>query len=546
VLAPVQILFILDLSTENPIDVEVVKGLLPVEHDERVILRLSEFGARPGARGVPANWDECASAVYQMVMRAREVTAKHDGRVEYFVVGRAALPVFAHLGLELSKWATVTIHETEPSEATGRVAVFVSTTYAAQKDVLRAYVATEGSSVAGVVEVCASNATLDTSNATVVAGELVSVFTRVKATYPHLSGVALFLAGPASLAFLAGRAINLNIIDDVLVPQHDAGAYKPALSLPWRTRTTPLLPQDDQARRERSALLDEAISQIEELRAALEADDLPSWVDERDRERFLETLRELSLLRDAKSDEFELLVAEGRLVFGSGLLEALRPLAAETRHRIIRNVVLHELFHFQQNLHSTTYQGIGRAGFALEEVDYWADAFALRTLSALKLRQNSVDDRNVGTVVEAEILGALRGAEAFDRAQQGAIIRVLSERRLRRYLVWSLQRQRSLTLRTMNDLDELFGERLVVELAPLEGHLDGRHDKVADKASVSSELFVVLQGRLVRAARQSVFDPIALVEAVRRFDHEALIAPMKFIRDQNLAALVPWLRQSQQ
>jgi len=161
---PIQVLFILDIVADNPVSHEEVEAHLPDQRSERHVLCLGQFGARPTLRGIGIDFPGCADAVARMVAEARR-KLPGDGRpVRYYVAGRSPLPVFAHLGMELSSWADVTLinqrkdlswdvlplqgrpaagdprffksikgtNLVEPSDADGRVAIFISTRHTPQ------------------------------------------------------------------------------------------------------------------------------------------------------------------------------------------------------------------------------------------------------------------------------------------------------------------------------------------------------------------------------------------------------------------------------
>lgn len=86
-------------------------------------------------------------------------------------------------------------------------------------------------------------------------------------------------------------------------------------------------------------------------------------------------------------------------------------------------------------------------------------------------------------IVTEHIDAALSGIEAFDRAEQGDHLGRLYERRLRRYLIWHLQRARALSLQNVEQAWQMLEKRLIVELAPLDGYLDERFDKLVQSPS---------------------------------------------------------------
>jgi hypothetical protein len=240
---------------------------------------------------------------------------------------------------------------------------------------------------------------------------------------------------------------------------------------------------------------------------------------------------------------FDLSVAARRLSLGRSLLDALLRAPESVRVEIGIAVLLHELYHFDQNLHTTTYRGIGRAGFVLEELDYWADVFVTYSLAKLAILRRGEDGReDARKIVVSAIDANLAGIEAFDRAEQPDQLVRLSERRLRRYLIWHLHRARAEALTSSEQINEIFEQRLVVELSLLQGELDERGDKLVTSGKPETELVAALGGKLLRMPKSAFFDPARLVDAVRSFNRDELVSAMCTVRDHCRLVLVPWVR----
>jgi hypothetical protein len=572
---PVQILLVLDLASDNPVPLDAVNALLPDKRERRVAFKLSDFGATPGPRGSVVDWEACADAVVRMIDKARTEIPGDGQSVHFYVVGRAALPIFAHLGALLSKWSTVTILNQrqngawdtlplqgaaatsgdkfftihglgEPTEATGRVAVFVSTAFAAPRDAIKAFFSSRGEPLAGIVEIvtAAKGVTLlDEAHAASVLHELTDAFAGIREAYPSTTRVALFIGGPASLAFIAGRAVNPNVLSDVWVPNYVAPVYHFALALPWKARARAEVSRDPEHELARVNALGPMLKEIEALRKTLTVKHLPPFLSATIKARFLDWLKKIEIASAPEGDAFSLSIGERTMAFGRGLLDALLRVSDEHRNRIGQSIFLHEVFHFHQNIQSSTYAGVGRAGFALEEVDYWADIVALGTLVTWEISRNGARGKeDARAILLAHLGAALAGIEAFDRAEQGDRLERLAERRLRRYLIWHLQHARAKTLESADQVWEMLGERLIVELAPLDSYLDDRGDKIVRAANPATELFVVLRSKLVRMLRGPSFDPGLLIDAVRTFDSVALERAMGVVRDQNHEVLTPWVK----
>ncbi len=148
---------------------------------------------------------------------------------------------------------------------------------------------------------------------------------------------------------------------------------------------------------------------------------------------------------------------------------ALRSEARAVQSGIGQLLFLHEIYHDEdQDLRSSNYYEVGRAGMVLEALDYQADAFSLETLIRWEVRQGGERaQREVGAHAARWVQWALRGMAAFDRLVFGERIDRLAERRLRRYLLWALQRERAAVI---GKLEQLEG-RCWLHIAPIYTHL---------------------------------------------------------------------------
>jgi hypothetical protein len=559
------------LNLDDALDPDALAAFLPAGRPQMPALLATAFDAprvvRQGGAKSPVNWDGVASAIAKLVVEARQSAVGRD--VEYFIAGRAPLPAFVHLGFELSAfsmpptllnrrkdgtWDAISLASspgashatffTTPgglpagtSEATGRIAVFVSTIGdPAPRAEIRRFVQEHGEELAAVVElITAGPALLTRDNAGTAAVELASCLSRIPGCFPYASGVALFVAGPAPLAFMAGRAVNPHMVRDLWVPNFDAGSYVPAITLPWRSRA-PVLDRSDEAVAARRSVLDELRTGIQELKHSFAADMLLPLVSAQQAQQMVVRLQSLKFVDVPEGDEFDLRVLEDRLSFGHALLEALRGESPDVLRRAAGLFVLHELYHDGQGLRSTNFAGIGRAGVALEEVDYWADAVAISALAKNAAGTGAAAADALVSHVEA----AIRCMEAFDRAEQGKRIERLAERRLRRYLIWHLQLARARTIRTTDDIDRVFADRVIAELAPLKGSLDAREDKFVLSAPVDCGLAIVVERKVIRHYASPSFSPALLVEAVRSFDWKTPEAAFDYVINEHVRQLVPW------
>lgn len=580
--APVQIVFVLDVDKEVPI--EEVRALLS-SHRERIhVLKLSEFGApsvkRSGDDKSPVDWAGLAEAVVRMVTKAREYAKGTEVTVEYYIAGHAPLPVFAHVGAELSAWDSVTvINRRKDSTWTavpltrtdhtptkpffdivpgpprrsdlgtdGRIAVFISCGKPPHPEKMGALIREQGESVGQMLEICtSSDLDLNESNGVAAALQLNELLGSLQSLYSHSSGLAIFIAGPAQLAVMVGRALNPTIHVDAWIANFDAGTYELAYALPWRGSPRLELSQTAEARLLRSQILAELNASLADFREQFDEADLPPTffpMGSRDKERFIDIVKRLKPLRERNNNDepFQYDALEDTLVVSPGLLEAMALLEEPQRVALGKIFILHELFHVSQDLRSDYYHGIGRAGFALEEVDYWADAFALGVLATMQVRNRGADGmRKVTSILTALTSAVLKGLATFDRFfEQKNRIERLQERRARRYLIWHLQHARAETITHSDHIWQLLGSRLVVELAPLEGGVNAGFDKIAHKTVDRTELFIVLKAKLMREPKSQSFDPDRILQAIRELDIDTVQRYMRVVRTKHEGILVPW------
>lgn len=569
---------VLCLDVDAPVVDDDILPLLPPARRELKFLRLSAFGI-PAPKGKPpmsspVDWSMLANAVTRLAGQARALRDSSSTPVEFFVVGLAPLPLFVLLGAELSAWAksqtflnvrkdttwdvlrldderpggvryfdTVVGLNDVPSEANGLVGVFISTQAAMPRDAVRDFLRAQGTGIAGVIECRNSTRTLvDAAHASAIAEELVQVLADTRRAYPNHSGLALFVAGPASLAFMAGRAFNPRAMGKSWVANYTPPGYELAFTLPWKPASRVDLRRGPKHEQARQRVLLAVLAGARKLRDTLQREDLPPFLAPSDGEMLLARLHQLTIADEPEGDETRLSVGQRRLTLGRGLLEGMRQLHERYWGRLGLQYLLHELFHFDQDLTSQNHLGVGRGGFALEEVDYWADTLAIGTLASWQMREGGPQlQREPGRVLAEELDVSLRGIETFDRMESGDRMEELRERRLRRYLIWALQHARARTLRPDTGIWKVLGERLIVELAPLRGSFDNVHDKVIVEALPDTEMFVVWGRRLMRLHRRPGFDPAALVDGVRTFDQSLLRATMEYVVEKERAVLTPWV-----
>ncbi|MGF1643886.1 MAG: hypothetical protein ACFCUJ_09595 [Thiotrichales bacterium] len=366
-----QVLIVLD--ADDPIVFDAVEPHLPTERRERHRFTYRQCGGpalkRHGPEQTPVDWDGVAAGVTALAAEAHALADRADRPISFWITGKAPLPAFVQLGLELSPWLSTQtllnqrpdgVWDTlelgaessasaeypldivkglglpEPSVTTARIAVYIDTAGRHPPlDAIRRYLNNQGEELGALVEIRAGvPCTVDASNATAIYRQLKESFSRLPGDYPQNSGLALFVAGPTTLAYLVGRAINIHQFRDILLPDFAAGQYTHALRLPrGRRRNTSL---DHSAERVllRRGVLDQVLAGIEELRSGLTAEHLLPYVSETTAAHIIETLQALAISKLAEGDAFSLSILRRRLSFGNGLLDALGKLDRALQSRI--------------------------------------------------------------------------------------------------------------------------------------------------------------------------------------------------------------------
>jgi CHAT domain/SMODS-associated and fused to various effectors sensor domain len=276
-----QCILILDLASDNPISERSIEPFLPPSTNRR-IYRVTGHGAEPAPHGGAPNrrgWRDWTAAIDRMLAQARADLGEDGDIAHYYLAGRAALPILAYLGVRLAKQARVTminqrsdgpwdvvpfqqppgvaasepdrerffdvvrgLRRDDPYEGNGRVAVFVSTQRDLEEKALRDFASSLDTSLAGIVVLRASPRgdsahqalrLLGAEDGPRAARELVEHFTAIPDCYPHSSGLIVYIAGPATLGAMVGRAMNPRIHSPVWLPNFRKPGYKPAVEIPW-------------------------------------------------------------------------------------------------------------------------------------------------------------------------------------------------------------------------------------------------------------------------------------------------------------------------
>lgn len=112
-----QCILILDLASDNPITERSIERFLPPA-DYRRAYYVSQYGAQPASQGGAPDrkgWRAWTAAVDRMLEQARKDLGADREIAHYYAAGRAALPIFAYLGLRLGKQARITAINARPN-----------------------------------------------------------------------------------------------------------------------------------------------------------------------------------------------------------------------------------------------------------------------------------------------------------------------------------------------------------------------------------------------------------------------------------------------
>jgi hypothetical protein len=250
----------LDLAEANQMEDDAVRERVP--HDAP-ILRLTKFGADQCPEGTPTQWRPVLDAIDGLVREARKLE-KQSGGCRYWVTGRGGLPAFVYLGYRLSRMAAVTfVHqprngaaptalplETPKSaadgssyfertpwpiphtEATALAALVVSSLRRPGERKIHDAMAERRTRTAGIVHAHAA-APLGATNVSRAISEIDELIRGTCDAYAAREALAVFIAGPSSLAFIVGNAINPRACRDVQIFDFDGSRYSLAYELPY-------------------------------------------------------------------------------------------------------------------------------------------------------------------------------------------------------------------------------------------------------------------------------------------------------------------------
>ncbi|MFP2904313.1 SAVED domain-containing protein [Pyxidicoccus sp. 3LFB2] len=349
--------------------------------------------------------------------------------------------------------------------------------------------------------------------------------------HAHLEGaesVLLTMDCPASFAAALGSVVNRNTQHPLQLHHFnpELNKYVPVHLVSARRSTGPTREFTIEEEREANRVLGD-IRNVHR--------DLVAWLKEPAQQALVEEMNGQALLQSEVEDApanvpvpvFRHLGAKWS--FEVGLLLSLGNLrkrldSQEDWKECVRLFLVHEVFHVRQGgLTSYNYSGSGRAGFVLEAVDYDADAVAIQVALAWREAKQggTVKDAGRTKTREAIIWNLLESLRIFEQERP---VRDLSERRLRRYLIWLFHVCR-LSILARNQLAQEAGlDRVTIEIAGLRTFPDPHESYSQQRVRLQDEderepleLAVYFQRQLVRENGERTW-VVDLLEALSRWD----------------------------
>ncbi|WP_224365781.1 SAVED domain-containing protein [Hyalangium versicolor] len=337
--------------------------------------------------------------------------------------------------------------------------------------------------------------------------------------------VLLVMDCPASFAAALGTAFNPNTQRPLWLHHFfpDKGYLPVHLMRPQRRAAQ--VPATREQILEASRVLGEVRKVHEELAHWLKEPEQRSLVDLVDGENLLH-----SQINSTPATETEPLFRylQGEWRFHVDLLLALKALrerlASPTDWKeCVRLLIIHEAYHVRQGgLTSYNYSGSGRTGWVLEAVDYDADDVAVQVAFAWRQAKQPgvVKDEGQARTLEAIVWNILESLRMFEPERP---IRDLSERRLRRYLIWLFHACRLGVQASRKQDGTPLEERVIVEIAGLQGFPDAyesypqqRVQLEGAEQSDSLGLAIYYQRTLVRESDKELI--AAVLQVLSRWD----------------------------
>lgn len=260
----------LDLATPHAVSDDLIRAALPAGDPEPVWLRATEYGATATADGSPigvdgkrTSWRPFLAAIDRMLAASLAYVPQR-----VWITGRAGLPAFFYLGRHMQFAHPVFLHVPAARDKTGAAVLQLpldapagSTAYfdplATRRvvvpgtvalairtrrqhidpDQVRADLHGDGRFAVDMLDLVGADRLDETSFGT-ARDQLRDALVQMTRDYPNRADLALLLAGPSHLAFLAGALTVANTHPRVTIyeqAERGRGRYRPAFTLPRST-----------------------------------------------------------------------------------------------------------------------------------------------------------------------------------------------------------------------------------------------------------------------------------------------------------------------
>ncbi len=564
-----QILFLVDGF--GPLDPMMLRGQIAGQVEDWEVHRLSDQGPASvaivaGERRQP-DWFRTGQAVQMLSEKIRDVLAA-PGQTEVVLYGQAPLPVFTQLGFTVSAWrdAAITLLNRRPDGTwdripladlprsdlkffsqskgsrpvpwPGRVAVYLSTRDAPPPvDAIQQFFERRGESPLGLITLRTKHPLTESTSRSAI-GELAELFSaKIPAVFPRQKGLALFINGPATLAYLAGRAINPQVYTEVWIADYHQGEYLPAVTLPWRRNVLPPLSDEASSRQNRASVLEYLNAWLGRFSKELVVQDFEPWLNRDEIDELLRApwLPAFCIEDSALSD----LPGESRGPgFDGRLLEVLQEATSDEIARIGLIIQLFERLWPEwtsNNLREMTPAGETRVFHQVALV------LGALTLWIRRMEPNQEPQQ----ILSAWISAWLTFNEARVRSDQGIAwnerLVELPLSYLGAWLDWTMHSVRAGAVRSMDDVHRILGEKVSLTLHPLNTSREKSEDVLVHGAPPDAEL-VIIKGH--RELRQSLHGPLAnVIEMVFRSDRDEARRALETIIRSAPSLLLPWLNE---
>jgi hypothetical protein len=369
---------------------------------------------------------------------------------------------------------------------------------------------------------------------------------------PNAQLIHLFVAAPVSVCLSIGQELRLRNGKDVQTYRYRSGTGDRSLTTAMLLTSRdvqegrrPLSPEDIEVAASLRAIWRAALQDVQHHARASKpstADSATRWFSAlqprqelREAAPFpgLHSIYDLVQDRDVVSassypGEFRLDPETREWHFADTLLLGMFDAAGQSEDRLREHARLffwHEYVHLGQGLTSDTAAEIGRLANCLERVDYMADVYAIIHQLDFLGRQEAapVGDASYREMLRAQLDVALRSMWTFEEAPP---LKVIQERRLRRYLNWYWRRVQLREAPDLRSALEILAQQPCIEISGLRRRLaDGRVLVVINDRGGFDRLhigIVLKDGRLKRRGSTADASIEGLLESFSQHDSDTI------------------------